>query len=103
MKCKIGFQYNLKGIYTMKIKDIKNAETHETRTDGRYPLRIGSTVEFHLDNLPILGEPMYLSYLMDKYGNEKDGVFRTSYVKNITEIDTTIIVETKHSIYYLEK
>ena len=37
----------------------------QTRTDGRYPNRIGSTVE--LNNDPIVGMPLFFRYV--KYNN----------------------------------
>lgn len=87
----------------MKIKDIRYIKTNKTRTDGRYPLRIGSTVDFYLNSKPNIGSEMYLSYICDNQGNKKEGVLRTSLVTNITETYTDIIVETLNSIYYLEK
>ena len=85
----------------MKIKDIRYTETNETRTDGKYPLRIGSTVEFMFE--PVLDDVMFLEYVMDNQGNEKGGCLRTSRVEDIAETDTEIVVTTRNSIYYLEK
>ena len=85
----------------MKILDIKSIETNETRTDGRYPLRIGSTVEFYIK--PIPGVPMLLSYTSDNQGNPKEGFLRTSTVIDIDETKYEVIITTKNSIYYLEK
>lgn len=85
----------------MKILDIKSTETYETRTDGRYPLRIGSTVEFYLS--PSIGNCMLLAYTHDNLGNPKSGYLRTSIVTNIDETKYEVIVTTRNSIYYLEK
>lgn len=85
----------------MKILDIKSIETNETRTDGRYPLRIGSTVEFYIKPMP--GVPMLLSYISDNQGNPKEGFLRTSTVIDIDETKCEVIITTKNSIYYLEK
>lgn len=85
----------------MKIIDITHADTGKTRTDGRYPLRIGSTVEFYMP--PVVGAAMHLSYVADNQGNPKDGVLSTSIVKNIIETDTVIVVYTRNSVYYFEK
>ena len=85
----------------MKILDIKSVETNETRTDGRYPLRIGSTVEFYMK--PTDGLPMVLAYVTDNQGNSKEGYLRTSSVVNIDETKEYIVVTTKNSIYHLEK
>lgn len=87
----------------MKIKDIRHVKTNETRTDGRYPLRIGSTVDFYLGMKPSVGNVMWLSYIFDNKGNTKEGVLKTSLVTNITETDVNFIVETINSVYYLEK
>ena len=86
----------------MIIKDIVYADTGKTRTDGRYPQRIGSTVEFYI-NPPAVGEWMYLSYVLDSQGNSKEGVLRTSEVQNIIENDSVIAVYTLNSVYYFEK
>ena len=85
----------------MKIKNITYVDMNETRTDGRYPLRIGSEVSFFI-SLNI-GVSMVLSYIKDNNGNPKKGVLVTSAVKDIEETDTEIVVKTKNSIYYLEK
>ena len=86
----------------MKIKNITYAETNETRTDGRYPIRIGSEVNFAFYE-PTVGNVMYLEYVKDNEGNPKEGVIRTSNIYNIEETDNEIIVETRNSIYYFEK
>lgn len=85
----------------MKIKDIKHIESNETRTDDKYPLRIGSTVEFLYE--PIVGMGMNLFYITDNQGNPKSGCIRTSRVDNIVETDTEIVITTKNSVYYLKK
>lgn len=85
----------------MKIKDIKFVKTNETRTDGRYPLRIGSTVEFYMR--PVPGTSMVLSYVSDNQGNPKQGCLRTSTVIDVDETDVEIIVTTRNSIYIFEK
>jgi hypothetical protein len=85
----------------MVIKDIVYADTGKTRTDGRYPQRIGSTVEFYIQ--PAVGECMYLSYIADNQCNPKVGVLRTSEVQHIIENDPVIAVYTLNSVYYFEK
>ena len=85
----------------MKIKNITYVDTNETRTDGRYPLRIGSEVNFF--SPLILDTSMAFSYVKDNQGNPKSGILVTSTVKDIEETDTEIIVKTRNSIYYLEK
>ena len=85
----------------MKIIDITYADTGKTRTDGRYPQRIGSTVKFSLPHEP--GHCLYLDYVADNEGNPKDGILRTSPVEHIIETDTMIAIYTLNSVYYFEK
>ena len=85
----------------MKILDIKSTKTYETRTDGRYPLRIGSTIEFY--RKPILGVPMILEYISDNQGNPKEGYLTTSAVVDVEETKYEVVVTTRNSIYYFEK
>lgn len=84
-----------------KIKDIRNIMTGHTRTDGRYPLRIGSTIYFFAE--PKLNDCMYISYVADNQGNPKDGLLRTSLIKNIIDCDTEIIIYTMNSVYSFER
>lgn len=84
----------------MKIIDIKKLGTGETRTDGRYPSRIGCTVELEFE--PSIGECMYLIYLKDNVGNDKSGILRTSLVQNIERNGQQLIVTTLNSIFILE-
>ena len=86
----------------MKIKNITYVDTNETRTDGRYPLRIGSEVEFAIYK-PTVGEVAWLGYIADNEGNPKSGYLRTSTVNDIIETDTEIVIKTRNSIYYFEK
>ena len=85
----------------MKILNIQSKETHEIRTDGRYPSRIGSTVEFY--RKPIIGTPMMLSYILNNQGKPKTGYLVTSKIVDIEETVDDIIVVTANSVYYLEK
>lgn len=85
----------------MKIKDICLRSTNKTRTDGRYPQRIGSNVEFYVQ--PSIGNVMVLSYITDNQGNEKEGILRTSLIDNIVENETEVIIATVNSVYYFEK
>ena len=85
----------------MKILDIQSARTNETRTDGRYPLRIGSTVEFYTNPLP--GCSMVLDYVSDNQGNPKSGLLRTSVVVDVEETKDEIVITTVNSIYHFEK
>ena len=85
----------------MKILDIQSVETRETRTGGRYPLRIGSTVEFYTNPLP--GCSMLLDYVSDNQGNPKSGYLRTSAVVDVEETEDEIVITTVNSIYHFEK
>ena len=84
----------------MLIKNITHAQTGETRTDGRYPLRIGSTVEFYF--YPQIGHQLYLKYHQDNVGNPKGGFLITSPVKHVSINENTWIIKTENSVYYLE-
>lgn len=62
------------------IQDITR-KTGETRTDGKYPNRIGSTIEFL--KAVMVGEPAYFRYI--KYNNGQlveDHITRTSRVND---------------------
>lgn len=85
----------------MIIKDIQNIKTNKTRTDGRYPRRIGSTVRFAFP--PCISQCMFLEYQADKDGAPKDGYLRTSSVIDVEETETEFIVETLNSRYILGK
>lgn len=85
-----------------KIKDIRYKDTNETRTDGRYPLRIGSIIDFFTYK-PTVNQCAYLSYVYDNQGNNKEGTLRTSFVKEIFENEKELILTTCNSIYVLEK
>lgn len=85
----------------MKIKDIKDIETNETRTDSRYPSRIGSTVEFLFE--PTVGGVFVYSYTADNHGNRKYGILRTSTINDIVENDSEFVITTRNSIYYFSK
>ena len=94
---------NYKENVIMKILDIRSLETNETRTDGRYPLRIGSAVRFYVEPEP--GYPMVLEYICDNQGNPKSGYLRTSMVTEIEEhrLMNEVVVTTVNSIYYFKK
>lgn len=85
----------------MIIKDIQHIKTGETRTDGRYPLRIGSTVSFCEE--PTVGWCMWLQYHKDANGHPKEGYLRTSYIEKILRERNLIIVETLNSRYIFQE
>ena len=83
----------------MIIKDIRDVKTNKTRTDGRYPKRIGSEVD--LLYTPVSGVVTYFIYKKDNKGNRKDGTLRTSTVTNVEYRDGDVIITTLNSIYHL--
>ena len=75
-----------------------------TRTDGRYPNRIGSTVELQRD--PIVGMPWYFRYI--KYNNGElveDHITRTSCVDDFDAYSMPgyLLIYTRNSIYYFKE
>lgn len=79
------------------IEDITR-KTGETRTDGKYPNRIGSTIEFL--NPVEIGEPAYFRYI--KYNNGKlveDHITRTSRVNDLEWYKDKFYIYTRNSIY----
>lgn len=74
------------------------------RTDGKYPNRIGSTVE--LNKVPIVGEPLYFRYV--KYNNGElveDHITRTSCVNDFDSYSMPgyLLIFTRNSIYYFKE
>ena len=74
----------------------------KTRTDGRYPLRIGSLVE--IVDMSV-GWRLNLAYIEDADGNEKSGSLSTSQVVKIDNTPSldVITVTTLNSVYTLIK
>ena len=79
------------------IKDITNRRG-ETRSEGKYPNRIGSTIEFLS---PVLvGDPAYFRYV--KYNNGElveDHITRTSRVDDLEWYNDKFYIYTRNSIY----
>ena len=72
----------------------------EVRTDGRYPNRIGSTIEF-LKGV-VVGEPAYFRYV--KYNNGElveDHITRTSRVDDFDWYNNNFYIYTRNSVYKL--
>ena len=79
------------------IEDVTN-RLGETRTEGRYPKRIGSTIEF-LHPVEV-GEPAWFRYV--KYNNGElvaDNITRTSRVDDIEWFNGKFYIYTRNSIY----
>lgn len=75
-----------------------------TRTDGKYPNRIGSTVKLLSD--PIVGEPLYFNYI--KYNNGvlvEDHITRTSRIDDFDNYNKPgyLLVYTRNSVYYFKE
>ena len=81
------------------VEDVTN-RLGKTRTDGRYPNRIGSTIEFLT---PVLvGNPIYFRYIKYNNGNlVEDHVTRTSRVNDLEWYNNKFYIYTKNSIYTL--
>ena len=78
-------------------------ERGQDRTDGRYPMRIGKTVELDLDNVK-LGKPMIINYLKSADGSDYNNMYlRTSNVISIISTASTAFIETMNSIFTFEK
>ena len=79
------------------IKNITR-RTGETRTDGKYPNRIGSIIEF-LEPVDI-GNPAYFRYI--KYNNGELAEDHTSQISRVDDIewyDGKFYIYTRNSIY----
>ena len=72
----------------------------QDRTDGRYPMRIGRTVDLDLDNVK-LGKPMIINYLKNADGSDYSNMYlRTSCVISTA---SAVFIETMNSIFIFEK
>lgn len=90
-----------------KIKRILHSGSRGTRgtdrVDGRYPMRIGRTVELDLDNVK-LGKPMIINYLKNADGSDYSNMYlRTSNVISIISTASAVFIETMNSIFTFEK
>ena len=90
------------------IQSIKHSGRRGTRyaerSDGRYPLRIGRTVD--LDPIIDLRKdvPFVLNYVKDRDGSDMRGwSLRTSYVVDFKFDGDMLIVETNNSIYEMRR
>lgn len=92
---------------TYKIKRILHSGTFgergTSRTDGRYPLRIGRTCRLRLDRIEN-GWPMVVYYLTDTDGSDYSGNYMvTSTVVGMIDLPSSLLVETQNSIFEFEK
>lgn len=79
------------------IENIFNRKTMQTRIDGRYPSRIGSTVK--LPFTPVINCCFFWEYVKDNQGNHKTGECRTSLVTDYGWKNNRLYVFTYNSIY----
>ena len=81
--------------------DIRDVKTKETRTDGRYPLRIGRIVK---EPKAYDMQPMALEYLRNADGSDYSGKFlRTSCViESFVNQNGNLIIITMNSEYEFE-
>lgn len=84
-----------------RIVDIRDAMTRQTRTDGRYPLRIGRIVK---EPKPHIGIPMFVEYIRNADGSDYSGMtLRTSRVcGSFINEKGNLVVETMNSAYEFE-
>lgn len=91
-----------------KIIDIQHTGSFEERgtqrKDGRYPKRIGRTVTDELVNSSKPGNQLILQYITDENGNDySDKFLCCSKLMNKSFQENQVILETRNSIYVLEK
>ena len=84
-----------------RIVDILDAKTRITRSDGRYPLRIGRITK---KPNPHIGLPMILEYVRNADGTDYSGnILRTSCVcGSFINEKGNLVVETMNSVYEFE-
>ena len=92
-------EYRIKRILHAGSEGVRGTE----RTDGRYPLRIGRTINLDIDSIKI-GQPFILWYLKNADGSDYSNKWLpTSNVVGIHGLDGAFIcVETLNSIYEFE-
>ena len=84
-----------------RIVDIRDRITQQTRSDGRYPLRIGRIIK---KPNPHTLMPMFIEYIRNADGSDYSGmVLRTSRViYHSADENGKIVVETMNSVYEFE-
>lgn len=92
-------EYKINRILHSGTKGIRGIE----RTDGRYPMGIGRTVDLNLDDIQN-GYPMILNYIKNADGSDYSNMYlRTSCVSTIIKMPRTVTIETLNSIFEFEK
>lgn len=84
-----------------RIVDIRDRITQQTRSDGRYPLRIGRIIK---KPNPHTLMPMFIEYIRNADGSDYSGmVLRTSRViYHSADENGKIVAETMNSVYEFE-
>ena len=91
-----------------RIKSIKHSgrkgERGLSRTDGRYPQRVGRIVKININDLTI-GVPLILDYVKDENGNDYSNFYlRCSIINEIHIVSNSLFcVETNNTIYEFER
>lgn len=84
------------------LEDIRDY-SGKTRTDDRYPNRIGSIVQFNQE--PTVNSPMCFRYVKrDEEGNiVEDHITFTTTIKKVENKEDYICIYTTNSIYYFKE
>lgn len=94
-------EYKIERILHSGSKGLRRAD----RLDGRYPMRLGRTVDLELKNITV-GESLYLKYIKDPDGSDYHGILRTSKVVDFnvvySESGDWIKIEILNSIFILQ-
>ena len=93
-------EYKIKRIIHSGLRGTRGID----RTDGRYPLRIGRTVDLNLNDIKI-GCSMILKYLKNADGSDYSNMFlKTSNVVGIYGVgELFACIETVNSIFEFER
>lgn len=97
---------NWKMVNAQYAEDGHGHKAGETRTDGRYPIRIGCT--YTCLSFPGVGHGVIMPYLKDFMGNERGGYVHTSKLVEIelpergTDDKPWFRFKTKNTIYTME-
>ena len=82
-----------------RIVDIRDAKTHITRSDGRYPLRIGRITK---KPNPHIGLPMILEYVRNADGTDYSGNILSRVCGSLINEKGNLVVGTMNSVYEFE-
>lgn len=90
--------YKIVGIYN-------RGEERTPKTNGRYPMRVGRTVNNETVMFATVGSPLILQYVKDENGNDySDYYLRCSRLHRKSQIDeNTVEFETQNTVYVLRR